>query len=181
MTAPRTEIPDLAPGHTWPGLDAFTVLARDRRVVPVVRRLIADGETPLGVYRKLADGAPGTFLLESAEHGGVWSRWSIIGAQSRATLTEQDGRATWVGEPPVGVPTDGDPTIAPRVHTATFAPRSRQPSSHSVSSSSSNGRPASQAMSSSLALTTSLRATRRSTSASVASRSGMSDGRTFGS
>ncbi len=114
MTAPRTAIPDLAPGHTWPDLDAFTVLARDRRVVPVVRRLIADGETPLGVYRKLADGAPGSFLLESAEHGGVWSRWSIIGAQSRATLTEQDGQATWIGEPPVGVPTGGDPTDALR-------------------------------------------------------------------
>lgn len=114
MTAPRTQVPDLTPGRTWPDLDAFAVLARDRRVVPVVRRLVADGETPVGVYRKLAGDAPGTFLLESAEHGGVWSRWSIIGAQSRATLTERDGRAHWIGEPPVGVPTDGDPTRALR-------------------------------------------------------------------
>ncbi|MGO1167247.1 MAG: chorismate-binding protein, partial [Janibacter sp.] len=114
MSAPRTEIPDLAYGRTWPDADAFGVLACDRRVVPVVRRLIADGETPVGVYRKLAGGAPGTFLLESAEHGGVWSRWSIIGAQSRATLTEQDGEAYWIGEPPVGVPTSGDPTAALR-------------------------------------------------------------------
>lgn len=114
MTAPGAEVPDLTPGRTWPDLDTFTVLARDRRVVPVVRRLVADGETPVGVYRKLAGDAPGTFLLESAEHGGVWSRWSIIGAQSRATLTERDGRAHWIGEPPVGVPTDGDPTAALR-------------------------------------------------------------------
>ena len=114
MNAPRSEIPDLAPGRTWPDLDAFSVLARDRRVVPVVRRLIADGETPVGVYRKLGAGEPGTFLLESAEHGGVWSRWSIIGARSRATLTERDGHAYWIGEPPVGVPTDGDPTDALR-------------------------------------------------------------------
>ena len=110
----RASAPDLAYGRTWPDLDAFGVLARDRRVVPVVRRLVADGETPVGVYRKLADGAPGTFLLESAEHGGVWSRWSIVGAQSRATLTERDGEAHWIGEPPVGVPTDGDPTAALR-------------------------------------------------------------------
>ena len=27
-------------------------------------------------------GRPGTFLLESAEHGGVWSRYSIVGARS---------------------------------------------------------------------------------------------------
>ena len=26
---------------------------------------------------------PGTFLLESAEHGGVWSRYSFVGARSR--------------------------------------------------------------------------------------------------
>ena len=68
------------------------MLARDRRVIPVVRRLMGDAETPVGVYRKLAGDRPGTFLLESAEHGGVWSRWSIVGAASRATLTERDGR-----------------------------------------------------------------------------------------
>ena len=38
------------------------------RVIPVTRRLLADGETPVGVYRKLA-GGPGSFLLESAEQG----------------------------------------------------------------------------------------------------------------
>jgi hypothetical protein len=69
---------------------------------------------PIGVYRKLADNQPGTFLLESAEHGGVWSRWSIIGAASRATLTARDGAAHWIGDPPVGVPTGGDPLAALR-------------------------------------------------------------------
>ena len=105
---------DLAWGRTWPALPVFAELARDRRVIPVVRRLLADAETPLGVYRKLAADRPGTFLLESAEHGGVWSRYSIVGAASRATLTEQGGVAHWIGEPPVGVPTTGDPTQALR-------------------------------------------------------------------
>jgi len=45
-------------------LDEFRELARDRRVIPVSRRLLADAETPLSVYRKLAGGRPGTFLLE---------------------------------------------------------------------------------------------------------------------
>ncbi|HEX6918039.1 MAG TPA: chorismate-binding protein, partial [Phycicoccus sp.] len=112
---PAAETPDLAYGQTWPGLDVFGVLARDRRVIPVVRRLMGDAETPVGVYRKLAGDRPGTFLLESAEHGGVWSRWSIVGAASRATLTERDGEAYWVGEPPVGVPTTGPATEALRV------------------------------------------------------------------
>ena len=101
-------------GQTWPTLDVFGVLARDRRVIPVVRRLMADAETPVGVYRKLAGDRPGTFLLESAEHGGVWSRYSIVGAASRATLTERDGQAHWIGEPPVGVPTTGLATEALR-------------------------------------------------------------------
>ena len=30
-------------GSTWPSLDVFRGLARDRRVIPVVRRLLADG------------------------------------------------------------------------------------------------------------------------------------------
>ena len=97
-----------------PDLDTFRSLARDRRVIPVTRRLLADGETPLSVYRKLAGGRSGTFLLESAELGGVWSRYSFVGAQSHATLTERDGSAHWLGEPPVGVPTDGDPLVALR-------------------------------------------------------------------
>ncbi len=108
-------------GSTWPALETFTVLAQDRRVVPVVRRLLADGETPLALYRKLAQGKPGTFLLESAEHGGVWSRYSIIGAASRATLTERDGEAVWIGEPPVGVPTGGSPVDAVRDTVAALA------------------------------------------------------------
>ncbi len=108
-------------GQTWPSLELFQELARDRRVVPVVRRLLADGETPIGVYRKLAKGEPGTFLLESAEHGGVWSRYSIVGAHSAATLTERDGEACWIGRPPVGVPTSGDPTAAVRDTVAALA------------------------------------------------------------
>jgi anthranilate synthase component 1 len=113
-TERNVEVPDLRPGITWPDLPTFRALARDRRVIPVVRRFLADGETPVGVYRKLAGDRPGTFLLESAEHGGVWSRWSIIGADSSATLTARDGLAHWTGRPPAGVPTGGDPLLALR-------------------------------------------------------------------
>src|SRR5690625_2857998 len=102
--------PDTSLGRTWPNLETFENLAQDRRVIPVVRRLLADGETPLGLYRKLAQDAPGTFLLESAEHGGNWSRYSIIGAKSAAILTSRAGQTRWIGDPPVGVPTTGPVT-----------------------------------------------------------------------
>ena len=87
----------------------FLELAAQRRVIPVVRTLLADEETPVGVYRKLAGNRPGTFLLESAENGRSWSRWSFVGVRSPAALTVANGAATWTGAPPVGLPTAGDP------------------------------------------------------------------------
>jgi anthranilate synthase component I len=105
----------MSTGAVSPDLETFRSLARTRRVIPVTRRLMADAETPVGLYRKLARNGPGTFLLESAEHGGVWSRYSIVGARSHAVLSEVDGQAVWVnGVPPVGVPTSGDPLEALR-------------------------------------------------------------------
>ncbi|ATL27037.1 anthranilate synthase component I [Streptomyces formicae] len=95
-------------------LETFRKLAADRRVLPVSRRLLADGDTPVGLYRKLAAERPGTFLLESAENGRSWSRYSFVGVRSAATLTARDGEAHWLGTPPVGVPTSGDPLAALR-------------------------------------------------------------------
>ncbi len=93
-------------------LEEFRTFARDNNVIPVYRRVLADSETPLGLYKKLAKNNPGTFLLESAEHGGVWSRYSFIGVRSQTTLTERDGKADWLGTPPAGVPQGMDPLQA---------------------------------------------------------------------
>jgi len=82
-----------APASTTRG--RFDELVADHRVVPVVRALFADGETPVGVHRKLAGGRPGTFLLESAEQGGIWSRWSFVGVSSFGVLTTDGGAVTW--------------------------------------------------------------------------------------
>ncbi|MCY0937671.1 anthranilate synthase component I [Streptomyces sp. H34-S4] len=95
-------------------LETFRKLAADRRVIPVSRKLLADGDTPVGLYRKLAAERPGTFLLESAENGRSWSRYSFVGVRSASTLTVRDGEAHWIGTPPVGVPTSGDPLEALR-------------------------------------------------------------------
>ncbi|MFJ3027446.1 anthranilate synthase component I [Curtobacterium sp. NPDC087080] len=75
---------------------AFDDLLDGHRVVPVVRALYADSETPVGVYRKLADGRPGSFLLESAGQGGLWSRWSFVGVRSFGVLTQDGDRASWI-------------------------------------------------------------------------------------
>jgi len=46
--------------------------------VPVFREILADMETPLSVYRKLAN-APFSYLFESVEGGDKWARYSLIG------------------------------------------------------------------------------------------------------
>src|SRR5690606_28101768 len=70
-------------------------LSAGHRVVPLIRELFADGETPVGIYRKLAAGRPGTFLLESAEQGGIWSRFSFVGVASFGVLTQRGDHAEW--------------------------------------------------------------------------------------
>ncbi len=92
----------------------FRVLAAEHRVVPVTRKVLADSETPLSAYRKLAANRPGTFLLESAENGRSWSRWSFIGAGAPSALTVRDGEAVWLGVTPQDAPVGGDPLRALR-------------------------------------------------------------------
>lgn len=99
-------------------LEEFRAFAKISNVIPVSRRLLADGETPIGVYRKLAKNAPNTFLLESAEHGGAWSRYSFIGVRSETTLSESEGLAYWQGTPPAGAPSGIDPLEALRLSVA---------------------------------------------------------------
>ncbi|MCA0294017.1 MAG: anthranilate synthase component I [Actinobacteria bacterium] len=93
-----------------PDLAGFRAAGAQRRVVSVHTRLLADDFTPVGLYHQLCGDRPNTFLLESAE-GGVWSRWSFVGVNAVASLTEVDGAAQWAfsGRPIDGLPTGGDP------------------------------------------------------------------------
>ncbi|MEO6702034.1 MAG: chorismate-binding protein, partial [Jatrophihabitantaceae bacterium] len=87
----------------------LTELAKVHRLVPITRTLFADSETPVGVYRKLSGGRPGTFLLESAEPGASFSRWSFVGVNAVATLSANGGAGSWTGAVPAGLPEQGDP------------------------------------------------------------------------
>jgi anthranilate synthase component 1 len=92
----------------------FRALAAEHRFVPVTRKVLADSETPLSAYRKLTANRPGTFLLESAENGRSWSRWSFIGAGAPSAMTVHDGEAAWIGVTPQDAPRGGDPLAALR-------------------------------------------------------------------
>ncbi len=68
--------------------------------IPVVHDVIADLETPLSVYLKLANG-PFSYLLESAAQGGEkWGRYSIVGLPSNTVLQVSGNQLT--------VKTDGE-------------------------------------------------------------------------
>jgi anthranilate synthase component I len=85
-----------------PTRDEFVSHGRSHGVVPVWREVLADLETPLSVYAKLAGDAP-SFLLESAEHGERWGRYSFVGIDPFLVLRGRDGVVSWDGEPPAGV------------------------------------------------------------------------------
>jgi anthranilate synthase component 1 len=57
--------------------------------IPVYRELLADLETPLSLYLKLADD-PYSFLFESFEKGEKWGRYSIIGLPCSTLITVND-------------------------------------------------------------------------------------------
>ena len=62
--------------------------------IPVVHEILADLETPLSTYLKLA-AAPYSYLLESAAQGGEkWGRYSIIGLPTHTVLRVLGDRLT---------------------------------------------------------------------------------------
>ena len=53
--------------------------------IPLMREVLADLDTPLSTYLKLAD-APYSYLLESVQGGEKWGRYSIIGLPCHTIL-----------------------------------------------------------------------------------------------
>ncbi len=61
-----------------PSYEEFERASRDWPVVPVFREILADLETPVSAFRRLASGRYAV-LLESMEGGETWGRYSMIG------------------------------------------------------------------------------------------------------
>ncbi len=80
--------------HTTPDRAAVCRLFEQGDHVPVYRTLLADLETPVSVYLKLAqEGAP-SFLLESVEGGEQVGRYSFLGVNPGGMITVQGGSVT---------------------------------------------------------------------------------------
>jgi anthranilate synthase component I len=63
-----------------PTLDEFRQLARPGALVPVYQEIVADLETPVAAYMKIARDQDYSFLLESVEQADRLSRYSFLGA-----------------------------------------------------------------------------------------------------
>src|SRR3979490_994664 len=78
----------------------FELEARCGNVVPVVRSVLADLQTPVGALLRIAGDAPYAFLLESIEGGERVARYSFLGAnpwmvargRGDETIVEKNGR-----------------------------------------------------------------------------------------
>jgi anthranilate synthase component 1 len=76
-----------------PGLAEVERLVREggANCIPVYREVLADLETPVSAYLKVAAGSAYAFLLESVEGGERLARYSFIGADPALTLRLHDG------------------------------------------------------------------------------------------
>src|SRR5277367_4012984 len=77
-----------------PGFASFRSAYEAGRGSLVWRLGVADLETPVAAYLKLAHGRPNAFLLESVEGGATRGRYSVIGMQPDLIWRCQDGKAS---------------------------------------------------------------------------------------
>src|SRR5918992_3528238 len=91
-------VADTAELDVAPTLDEVRDAAREHTVIPVRHTFIDDCETPVSAYLKLRGAGP-SFLLESAEQGQRFGRWSFLGVQPRSVIRLADGVMTVDGSP----------------------------------------------------------------------------------
>ncbi|NNJ12167.1 anthranilate synthase component I [Chloroflexales bacterium ZM16-3] len=75
-----------------PTLDEMRALRAQGNLCPIYREILADLETPVSAYLKLAQAGP-SFLLESVTGGQNVGRYSFIGGDPYQTLRMHDGVA----------------------------------------------------------------------------------------
>ncbi|MBV5318111.1 MAG: anthranilate synthase component I [Desulfobulbaceae bacterium] len=71
----------------FPAQHAFAEMIGSSDLVPVHRTIIADLDTPLTIFAKIAGADPHAFLFESMEGGEKWGRYSFIGLDPLVTFT----------------------------------------------------------------------------------------------
>ncbi|NUP89363.1 MAG: anthranilate synthase component I [Candidatus Sumerlaeia bacterium] len=120
---PRELLPAAEARRVEPPREEFRARASRGNLIPVHREILADLETPVSAFRKIADSA-NAFLLESVEHGERQGRFSFLGCDPALLVRLQGERAEVInaaGEV-VETPPDADPLDALRRVMARYRP-----------------------------------------------------------
>src|SRR6185436_7249674 len=91
--------------------------------IPLMREVLADLDTPLSTYLKLARG-PYSYLFESVQGGEKWGRYSIIGLPARTVLSVTGTEITVKQE---GRIVEREPATDPLEYVRKFKQRYRVP------------------------------------------------------
>ncbi len=73
-----------------PSFPEFEQMAQQGNLIPVYHEFLADTETPVSAYLKLRDSSY-SYLLESADGGKRWGRYSFIGCKPYLSVVSRDG------------------------------------------------------------------------------------------
>lgn len=75
-----------------PSLSQFEKMAQQGNLIPVYQEFLADTETPVSAYLKIREGGESfSYLLESADGGKHWGRYSFIGYDPLMTVVYRKG------------------------------------------------------------------------------------------
>ncbi len=77
-----------------PTRDEFVQKAAQGNLIPVWREVLADMETPVSAFRKVAGGRSNSFLLESVEGGERLGRYSFLGSDPFLIFRSKGDSAT---------------------------------------------------------------------------------------
>lgn len=74
-----------------PSIDDVQLLAKDYNLIPIVREVMADMETPIRLFHHVHE-EDYAFLLESVEGGVKWARYSFIGTDPFMIVRAKQGK-----------------------------------------------------------------------------------------
>ena len=81
-----------------PSFSEFERMAKTGNLIPVYREFLADTDTPVSAYLKIRDDSY-SYLLESADGGNRWGRYSFIGCKPFISLTARENEVEiWEGK-----------------------------------------------------------------------------------
>lgn len=79
-------------------LEQAKQLAKDYRVVPISKEIMADIKTPMEVLKILKNVSTHCYMLESVENQEKWGRYTFLGFEPTMEITCMNGKMTVKGE-----------------------------------------------------------------------------------